>query len=534
MSDTSKTLSTAKKDLASIGRLLEANEGESQPSGKESQSTKIVQLVLNSEIDIFLNQFNQPFITLPDSPFIVEPLNSKNTESLLSNLFWNKYGKVPGQRAVSDAVNHLRGHAQFSNPHVREVNNRIGRYENSLYYDFGDNKHVGLITPDGWSIETECPIVFQRYAHQQVQVLPQRGGNLKDILPLVNITDEASRLLFLTHLPICFIPDIPRAAFALSGAPGSAKSTLLKMMRLLIDPSATPLITHNPDFKELIQTASHQYVVFLDNLSYLPEKLSDALCRFVTGDAFSKRELYANDSDILYAFIRAVGICGVNLVATKPDLLSRSLIIKLDLIPEDKRREERVVFNKEFEELRPFLLGAIFDCLSYCLKVAPTLELGTLPRMADHFRYSAAAAQFLGYSVEDLYAASKLNTKNQNEEALDASVVAQVIIEFMSDKSEWSGTSTEFFEKIQDTASEMKVTKSFPANASRLVRIMMEVQTNLLALGIKAVKGKRMGRANTVELSKVGVQNTLLEDDINSIIEPSSGSMEAVESDFPF
>jgi len=532
MSDTEKNLQSAKRDLASISKLLTEDAEQNGKTQGEGQSTKIVKLVLDSGIDLFLNQFNEPYLALPDSEFIAEPLNSKKTETLLYKLFWDKYSKVPGQKAVSDAINLLRGHAQFNDPVVREVHNRIGMFDDTLYYDIGDNKQVVKISEKGWSIETKCPIVFQRYAHQQIQVLPQRGGNLKEILELVNITDEASQLLFLTHLPVCFIPDIPRAAFALNGAAGSAKSTQLKIMRGLIDPSATPLMTHNPDFKELIQTAAHQYVVFLDNLSYLPEKLSDALCRFVTGDAFSKRELYTSDNDVLYAFRRAVGICGVNLVATKPDLLSRSLIIKLELIPEDKRREERVVLA-EFEKLRPLLLGAIFDCLSYCLKTSPGLNLKTLPRMADHFRYSAAAAQFLGYTIDDLYSASKTNIRNQNEEALDASVVAQVILEFMTNKEDWRGTSTEFFKETKDVAETLKLEKSFPSNASVLVKKMKEVEANLLAEGIKAIKGKRMGRANTVELSKVGAQNSLVDDDI-SFIEEISGSVEGVEPEIPF
>ncbi|MBP9781083.1 hypothetical protein KBC89_00315 [Candidatus Woesebacteria bacterium] len=534
MNNITNTLKSAKKDLESIGKLLEpVDAGSEDIEQKSGQSTKIVQLVLSGGIDIFLNQFNEPYIALPDSSFIAEPLSSKKTEALLFKLFWDKYGKVPGQKAVSDAINLLRGHVLFSNQRHREVHNRIGRYGEILYYDLGDNKHVIHISKDGWKIETDCPIVFQRYSHQKIQIMPQRGGNMKDILPLINITDKASQLLFLTHLPVCFIPDIPRAVFTLSGAPGSAKSTLLKMMRQLIDPSATPLLTHNPDIKELIQTASHQYVIFMDNLSFLPEKLSDVLCRIVTGDAFSKRELWTNDNDVLYSFKRAVGICGVNLVATKPDLLSRSLIIKLELISEDTRREEKVVLDIEFEKIRPFLFGAILDCLVFCLKFAPTLELKTLPRMADHFRYSAAAAQFLGYTVDDLYSASKMNTKNQNEEALDASVVAQVILEFMADKDEWKGTSTDFFKETLEIAEKLKVEKSFPANASVLVKKMKEVETNLLAEGIKAVKGIRTGRGNTVDLSKVGIQRVPHNDDI-SFIEPTSGSVEGVEPEFPF
>ncbi len=140
MNNITNTLKSAKKDLESIGKLLEpVDAGSEDIEQKSGQSTKIVQLVLSGGIDIFLNQFNEPYIALPDSSFIAEPLSSKKTEALLFKLFWDKYGKVPGQKAVSDAINLLRGHVLFSNQRHREVHNRIGRYGEILYYDLGDN-----------------------------------------------------------------------------------------------------------------------------------------------------------------------------------------------------------------------------------------------------------------------------------------------------------------------------------------------------------------------------------------------------------
>lgn len=464
-----------------------------------------------------------------DSRFIAQPINSKKTKQLIGKLFWDSYKKPPAKKAIEDALNTLSGLALYENPQTKHVYNRVGKLNNEIYYDIGDNKNIVKITKEGWTIEQSCPLMFKRYSHQKAQVLPQRDGSLKDILDHINISDENNQLLILTHLVTCFIPDIPRAALALSGPPGSAKSTLLRMLRSLVDPSQTPMITHAPNSKELIQAASHHYFVIFDNLSSLPTWLSDATCRIVTGDAFSKRELYSDDEDILYEFKRAVGVCGVNLVATKSDLLSRSLIITLDLIDKTQRKEEKSILN-DFEKNKPEILGAVFDCLSHCLKTTHTLSIHIPTRMADHYKHSAAAAQFLGYTFDQLETAAKSNSTSQNEEALGTSAVAQVVLEFMESHNSWSGTSSELYSELEDIVEKLRLKKSFPKNPGWLIRRIKEVEINLLDSGIKVEK-LRNSKANSVKLSKVDSDNSVQDDDF---VIPSSGSMEAVEEEIPF
>lgn len=513
-------------------KAIEDEETDGQKATQGGQAGQIVNLVQQGKIEVFLNHLQEPYITTPNCSFIAEPIKSKKAEQLLCKLYWEKYRKPTSTKATADAINTLSGISRYDSSPVRKVNNRIAKHQGCVYYDIGDNEHVVHITTEGWTVESTSPVLFQRFSHQVPQVIPQSGGNLINLLKVVNITDPDSQLLFLTHLVTCFLPDIPRAAFALHGDPGSAKSTLLKLMRSLIDPSSTALITSAPNVNELIQVASHQYCVFLDNLSSLPTWISDIICRMVTGDAFSKREIYTVDDDVLYTFMRTVGICGVNLVATKPDLLSRCLIITLDLIDETRRKEEAVVI-REFEEQKPYFMGAIFDCLSYCLRIAPTLVLPTLPRMADHFRYSSAAAIFLGHTADDMKRISLSNTLKQNEEAVEASSVAQVVIDFMSGRDEWTGTSTKLFGELKDVAEKLKVEKDFPKSASWLWKRINEVRSNLLANKIMA-KRSRKGSANIIELTIVGSEAITKQQEI-AFPDDTNGSMEAVEAEIlPF
>lgn len=87
----------------------------------------------------------------------------------------------------------------------------------------------------------------------------------------------------------------------------------------------------------------------------------------MTGSGFSKRQLYTDYDDIIYSFKRCLGFNGINLVATKADLLDRGLIIQLERIPDKKRHKIKDIWNG-FNEIRPQLLGYIFDILVKVLK----------------------------------------------------------------------------------------------------------------------------------------------------------------------
>ena len=146
------------------------------------------------------------------------------------------------------------------------------------------------------------------------------------------------------------------------GEQGSAKSMLQELIKMLVDPDIVRTFSFPKDVSELVQQLSRNAVVYYDNLSKIPWWISDLLCRAPTRAGFSKRELYTNNEDIVYSFIRAIGFNGINLAATRPDLLERGLIIQTEMIPKTDRKRMRKIWNK-FNTLRPQLLAYIFDVL---------------------------------------------------------------------------------------------------------------------------------------------------------------------------
>jgi hypothetical protein len=243
------------------------------------------------------------------------------------------------------------------------------------------------------------------------------------------------------------------------------------------------------DTAELAQAANHNYCLYLDNLSSLSEQLSDVLCRLVTGVGFTKRKLYTDAEDIIFRQIVAVGITGITNVATKPDLLDRTLILRFQRISDEKREDEEDFWHR-FNAEKPAILGAIFTVLSETLKIVPSLELTQKPRMADYAKYAAAASIALGYNAEMFLTAFTENVQRQNNSAIEASTVAQVIIDFMQDKDTWEGSSSVLHGLLKTIAEnanlEIGGKNGFPKASNWLWKKIHVVRPNLIAIGIQA------------------------------------------------
>ncbi len=146
---------------------------------------------------------------------------------------------------------------------------------------------------------------------------------------------EKDQPLLLPALITDFLPDIPHPIKDFFGEKGSGKSLGQRVLRRLVDPSAVESLSFPGTVGELVQQLSHHYAPVYDNIDDLSPALSDLLCRAVTGEGFSKRELYTDDEDIIYSYRRVISINGINVVATRPDLLDRTILIGLSRIPRD-------------------------------------------------------------------------------------------------------------------------------------------------------------------------------------------------------
>lgn len=169
----------------------------------------------------------------------------------------------------------------------------------------------------------------------------------------------------------------------------------------------------------------------------------------VTGEGFSKRQLFSDDDDVIYNFKRCIALNGVNVVATKTDLLDRCLLFELERISTETRKEE-LVFWKSFEKDKPSILGGIFDILSKALGLYPSIKLNKLHRMADFTHWGFAIAEAMGEGLgEQFLNEYGQNIQQQNDEVLNSNPLAMMIVSFMNSRSSWEGAATELLRELR-------------------------------------------------------------------------------------
>lgn len=462
---------------------------------------KIIEDVSATEAILFHDEHKDCFIAPQGDGREILALDSKQFELWITRYMYQN-GLLPTNDILQKVTRAFKARALFDGSQ-HELHVRIAEYENAYWYDLGNGTAVRTVK-EGWAVVNESPILFRRFNHQHSQVQPERGGDLHDLVNFINVTNDEERLLFLVFTVACFIPDFPHPILVLHGPQGAGKTTPLRLLKSLIDPSVLKTLTAPDGVREFVQIAAHHYFIFLDNLSHISDSLSDALARAVTGDGFSKRQLYTDSDDIIFTFQRSIGLNGINLVVQKADLLDRSILLALERIPKEKRREEQE-FWKELETKKPYLLGAIFDAVAGALKIYPTISLDSYPRMADFTRWGVAIAKALGYSQEDFLNAYYHNINKQNDEAIDASPVGTALIAYMENRESWEGPASDLLSELEKLTDELKINRAsrdWPKSASTLSRRLQLVQANLAERGINVIRhDKARPRKITIQKS---------------------------------
>ena len=484
---------------------LDVGDGECKDSLKKgSQADQLLKMVMErDDVILFKDERDMSYISLNINGHRESlKCGSSNVKDLLSYEFYKKHKKTIGAEVIKSVISVLEGKAKYTGERIK-LENRVAFRDGKLWCDLTNKDWQAVkITDESWSVVSDPPILFKRFSHQDQQVLPAVNGNAELLLKYFNVKNQEHKLLLMVYLISCFIPDFPHPALVVFGSQGSAKSTLSKLLRRIIDPSLLEVVNLPKEQKELIQKLDHHYFTFFDNVSFISEETSDSFCKAITGSGFSKRVLYTDDDDMIYNFMRCIGINGISVVATRPDLLERSLVVELDRIEESERKQERDIYE-DFNENLPFIMGGIFDVLVKTLKIKPTIKLDKLPRMADFMVWGCAITEALGYNKEDFINAYNRNINDQTKIALNDNSVALAILLLMKNREEWSGTATQLLSELnrQDTWMDGYGT-NFPKAANILTRRLNEIKVNLKSIGI-VYESSNTGDERIITLKKV-------------------------------
>ncbi len=415
----------------------------------------------------------------------ITPVKSNLFRGWVSTQWAQEFKKTPSATTIKNIIDCLDSETLVYGE-TKVLHRRITQADGAFWYYLANQaKQAVRIDALGWRVSEGSIPYFREAAHSHEQVTPLMNGDVKKLLDFVTLTDEKLKLLFLVSVITCFVPNIPHPAFVFHGCKGSAKTTTMKFVQKIVDPSSEYSSALPRTEYDLGLHLSQSSFVAYDNLAQIQPWQSDMLCRAVTGGSVSKRENYTDADVVRVNFQGCIALNGINIVASKSDLLDRSIIFELERIHETMRKPLQQL-ESEFTQALPDLLGGIFSTLSRAIREFHNLSLTKFPRMADYCKWGCAVAIALGYTAEEFVNAYDGNIKLAQNACIESSQLALALEAFVADKPAWEGRVGELYAQLYNILINlnMKRDKTFPSTASKLKSAIKEILPDIQSLGI--------------------------------------------------
>jgi len=439
------------------------------------------------EFDLFLDQYHDSYAVYNNGRRHIYKLKSCDMERVLAMRCKN-----PNQ--IKTAMVYLDGLAAESKQ-VRHLDNRIGKNDEGIWINTTSSMAEAInITTDGWRVVDSPPVMFRRFEHQMPFIA--EIGYKKDFdeyVELMNLSSSEDRLLFSGYAATLFIPDIDHPILMPIGPQGSAKTTMSLMTKMLIDPSKTPLLTMPEKAEKLPLIFHFHYFPIFDNCNYFSQEVSDMFCRACTGGGISTRKLYTDMDEITFSFHSPIILNGISAPSMSQDLIERSLIINLDRILEQNRKEKSIIEAKRdalLPKVRGYLMGVVAEAMG-----ASSHQATLLPRMADFARRADACTVAMGYGGGEFMEAYLNLAREAAKDAVRSDVLADSLLEYLEINGSWDGSASELLRVLSELAGQNSRSPHWPKDSTRLSDSLLgKLKPGLCAMGWNVQKAKAHGK----------------------------------------
>ena len=255
----------------------------------------------------------------------------------------------------------------------------------------------------------------------------------------------------------------------------------------LVDPQPGTERTAPESQREWAIFSNINWAFGFDNLTEVPDWLSNAICRGATGDTVLQRELHSDEDVVLFSFLRVIAITTIGLkTEPKNDLADRLLILEPEVI--EARMSEEEVQRRRAAAL-PAAFAAILTLVSKVLAALPTTNVDSPPRLADFARVLAALDSVTGWETLKAYRGKVAAT---GMAMIEGDTLARALYLFAHtgpDSADfvptWKGGTDDLTAALRIVAEENGLsTGDIPANASVLGKKIREVAPSLRKVGV--------------------------------------------------
>ena len=316
---------------------------------------------------------------------------------------------------------------------------------------------------------------------------------------------EADFPLLVAWMAAALLPEGPYPLLAVHGEQGAAKTSLAKVVRHLIDPQASPVTLAPRSARDLMVTAANGWLLVYDNLSKIPNWLSDCLCLVSTGGGLATRALWSNDSRNVVHAERPVILNGIDEAVRRDDLADRCVFLHLPPVLDASRRANHE-FWPAFRAESGGILGALLDALAGGLRELPSVRPTELPRMADFALLGEAIGRRLGWREGVFISAYRENRQVATFASLEDSAVASALLSLAEwgRLENWTLSASEMLDELgQEAGERVRASARWPKTARSLADELRRLAPPLRTRGI-SVKFTRtaVSRLITIDASR--------------------------------
>lgn len=468
------------------------NEPPKEKNRKRAMKDDLLEKVLKI-VELWHDGAGTGYISIPlNNTKANYPIKSPSVRQWLSQLFFEEYNKTPRKEDISSIVDLMEALAASREVHHPYL--RIAEHDNKIYIDLGRADWKLLeIDGAGWRLVDSAPVRFIRHDRMKEIPEPRRGGSWQNVIELLRLPDRESSTLILGWMLQAVWPHGPYVHLVLDGEQGSGKSTLATLLKLITDPSDHLLRRPPRDEEDLFVAAVRERILSFDNLSGIHDWLSDALCCFSTGAAYSKRKKYTDWEEAAISVRRPCILNGIEALPARPDLLDRTIIISLRPLAAEHRMTEDLLIAS-VEGCLPEIWGLLADAASAGLRNRDRAReelAGKLPRMADFAVWVTSCEEVMPWARGEFLRLYNENKRAGSDTLLEGDILAMSVIELARQEALnnrcFEGTPTSLFNELMVVA---KINPSYPprtwpANASWMMRRLKRLAPALRNHGVE-------------------------------------------------
>jgi hypothetical protein len=368
-------------------------------------------------------------------------LRSKSFNLWLRLLYYAERNGAPSSEAMASAVRTLMAQAHFDGDR-RDVYLRTAPLEGKIYLDMCDPSWRAIeIDTDGYRGVEDPPVHFRRepgmLALPSPSTINPRKG-IERLREVLRLRDKRDSVVIAAWLLAALAGRSPYAVMIFLGEPGATKTSAAFAVRSIIDPNASPLRAKPKDPHDVFVAATHSLIVGYNNLSSLPDWLSDTICVVSEGSGESRRELFTDADESLSSPARRSCSPGSRTWSSGAILRSAPSTCISPACPTAKAR---------FRRAHADLLGALCAAASAGLRNEKTLKLDSLPRLATFFHWASACETAL-WRRGEFRRAFAANAKDATEDVIEGEQSASVFRRFMAERGKWEGTATQLLAEL--------------------------------------------------------------------------------------